>query len=187
MRRAFVCVYFFHWKIAYKLLQDDSLLLFKGHLDFLLNFRIALFDLFDVLVVLVLFLLEFWLLHFFGFFDSQTHVVNAPFQSRTIFLKFSDFCVLNLFKRYHFLFFLIGFDDAPHAVINAAFVQVFIGFDLISVLVSNSDQKETSLPAVDGNLSDDFIETLVVQFLPDRTKANFPGLFWNQSLVQLFA
>lgn len=75
------------------------------------------------------------------------------------------------------MFFLIGFDDAPHAVVNAAFVQVFIGFDLISVLVSNSDKKETPLPAVDGNLSDDFIETLVVQFLPDRTKANFPGLF----------
>jgi hypothetical protein len=75
------------------------------------------------------------------------------------------------------LFFLIGFDDAPHAVVNAAFVQVFIGFDLISVLVSNSDQKETSLSAVDGNLSDDFIETLVIQFLSDRTKANLSGLF----------
>jgi hypothetical protein len=46
------------------------------------------------------------------------------------------------------LFFLIGFDDAPHAVVNAAFVQVIIGFDLISVLVSNSDQKKTSLSMV---------------------------------------
>jgi len=75
------------------------------------------------------------------------------------------------------LFFLIGFDDAPHAVVDAAFVQVFIGFDLVSVLVSNSDQKETSLPAVDGDLSDDFVETLVVEFLSDRTKSDFPGLF----------
>ncbi len=54
----FVCV-FFPLKAADKLWEDDSLLLFEGHLDFLFDFGIGLLNLFDPLVVLILLLLEF--------------------------------------------------------------------------------------------------------------------------------
>ena len=72
-------------------------------------------------------------------------------------------------------------------MINTALIQFFVGFSLILILISDSDQKKSSLTTVDCNLSDNLIETLLIKFLSHRTKAYLSGLSLNQSFIQLFA
>ena len=72
-------------------------------------------------------------------------------------------------------------------MVYAALVQVFIRFCLASVLVPYSHKQKSSLPTINGYLSNGLIEALIVQLLPDWTEANFPGLFLDESLVELLA
>lgn len=68
-------------------------------------------------------------------------------------------------------------------MIDAALIQLFVGFGLVLILISDSDQKEASLATVYCDLSDNFIETLFIKFLSDRTKAHLSGLSLDQSFV----
>lgn len=52
---------------------------------------------------------------------------------------------------------------------DATFIEIFVSFYLIAVLVSDSDQKQTSLPAIYRNLPDNLIKALIIQLLSDRT------------------
>lgn len=58
-----------------------------------------------------------------------------------------------------------------------ALVQPLVCLYLVPVLVSDPHQEEPSLPAVDGDLPDDFIEALVVELLSDGADANLFGEF----------
>lgn len=53
-------------------------------------------------------------------------------------------------------------------------------------LVSDSDEEQSAFSAIDGDLSDEFIETLRVEFLSDGTDACFAGLALLQSLIEFF-
>lgn len=72
-------------------------------------------------------------------------------------------------------------------MVYAALVQIFVSFGLVSVLVSYSYKQKASLSTIDGYLPNGFIKALVVKFLSDWAKANFPGLFLKESFVKLLA
>jgi hypothetical protein len=72
-------------------------------------------------------------------------------------------------------------------MIDTAFIEFLVGFCLMLVLISDPDQKEPSLSAINGDLSDDLIKTLFVQLFSFRAQANLPRLSLNQSLVKLLA
>lgn len=61
-------------------------------------------------------------------------------------------------------------------MIDTALIQFFVSFGLVLILISDSDQKETSLTTVDCNLPDNFVETLLIKFLSGRTKTDLSGL-----------
>lgn len=88
---------------------------------------------------------------------------------------------------YHFLLFLVRFDNSPHTVVDAAFIQILIRLDLVTILVPDSDQKKPPLPTINRNLPDNLIETLIVQPLSYRTKPHLPGLLLNEALVEFLA
>lgn len=88
---------------------------------------------------------------------------------------------------YQSLLFSVGLNDASHAVAYTALIQVLVGFYLVAILVTNSDQKQAPLSTIDCDLPDNLIETLVVKFLSHRTKAYLSGLPLDKPFVQFFA
>lgn len=60
---------------------------------------------------------------------------------------------------------------------DTALIQSFISFDLASVLISHSHQKQPSLSTIYGNLPDNLIEALIIKLLSDRTDADLFRLF----------
>ena len=68
---------------------------------------------------------------------------------------------------------------------DAALVQSFIRFYLVPVLISDANQKQPSLSAVNSDLPDNFIEALVVELLADGADSYLFGLFGNQFFVQI--
>ena len=54
------------------------------------------------------------------------------------------------------------------------------------MLVSHSHQKQASLWAVDGDLSDDFVEALTEQFLSNGADPFGSGLSMLQSFIERF-
>lgn len=70
-------------------------------------------------------------------------------------------------------------------MVDRALVQVLIGLDLVAVLVTDAHEQEAALTAVDGDLPDGLIETLVEQLLPYGAEADLPGLSREQPLLQL--
>ena len=87
-------------------------------------------------------------------------------------------------NAYHLLLSLIGVDDPSHGMVNGTFVQIFVCFGLISILIPDSDQKKSSLPAVDCYLPDNLVKTLVKQFFPHGAQTNIPGLPADQSFIK---
>ena len=69
-------------------------------------------------------------------------------------------------------------------MVYRALVQIFVGFDLVTVLVPDPDEQEASLSAVDGDLTDDFVEALVEEFLTDGTKSYFSSHFVDKFFVE---
>lgn len=53
-----------------------------------------------------------------------------------------------------------------------------------SDLVSDSDEEKTSFGAIDGYLSDEFIEALTVELLSDGTYACLSGLALLESFIE---
>ena len=85
--------------------------------------------------------------------------------------------------KYHFLFFLIGLNDSAHCMIDTTFVQVLVGLDLVAILVSDSHQKKSSLPAINRYLPDDFIKALIIQLFSGWTESDLSRLTLCQSFV----
>ena len=63
----------------------------------------------------------------------------------------------------------------PHAVGNGAVVEALKCIQLLAKLVTDSYKQETPLGAIDGDLSDDFVETLLEESLSNRTDADCSG------------
>jgi hypothetical protein len=57
---------------------------------------------------------------------------------------------------------------------------------LISILISHSDKQQTALTAIDCDLTDSFIETLVEQLLTHWTQSDLSRLSVQQSFLELF-
>ena len=57
---------------------------------------------------------------------------------------------------------------------------------LVTILVSHSNQQQSSLPAIDCYLPNDLVKTLIEQFLSDWAKTNLSGLSIDQSFIKLF-
>jgi hypothetical protein len=53
-------------------------------------------------------------------------------------------------------------------------------------LVADAHQQQAAFGAVYGDLPDEFVETLTVEFLPDGADAGFPRLPLLQTLVEFF-
>lgn len=69
---------------------------------------------------------------------------------------------------------------------DATFVEPFVGFNLVSIFVSHSDQEETPLPAVYCYLADSLIEALVVELLTDGADTNLLCSFVKETLIKFF-
>ena len=67
----------------------------------------------------------------------------------------------------------------------AAFIQPFVRLYLISVLISHTNQKESSLSAVNCYLSDDLIKTLIVELLSGGTDSYLFSLLGNQFFIEI--
>ena len=55
-----------------------------------------------------------------------------------------------------------------HSEIFRTFVQGFIGLDGLFDLISDSHEEQASIIVANSDLSDDFIEALAEEFLPNR-------------------
>ena len=64
-------------------------------------------------------------------------------------------------------------------------VAYLVGLDSHPHFVSYSNKEESSVGAVDRDLSDLLIEALCVEFFPYRADSSFPGLAGLESVVQL--
>lgn len=174
------------WSIS-KLVQDGL-----NHLDFskatcisVLTFKLAAF----ISLTLWKWAVYFSFSLFFSVYFVSIIFAWSSFTDLSSWLHyFSSLAISRFYNnegKYYFLFFLIGLDDSTHRVINATFVEIFVGFDLVAILVSDSYQKEPSLPAIDCYLSDDLIKTLIIQLLSGWTKSDLSGLSMDESLVKL--
>lgn len=56
---------------------------------------------------------------------------------------------------------VLAVDHFAHSIGDTAFVEGFVGVDLISVFVSNPYQEQPALSTVDCYLADQLIETLL--------------------------
>lgn len=75
------------------------------------------------------------------------------------------------------MFFGISINNPPHTMINTALIKPLICLDLILVLDSNPYKQESPLPAINGDLPDNLIKALIIEFFPDSTNSHLLGLF----------
>ena len=85
----------------------------------------------------------------------------------------------------HVVLALLSHEGLAHAIRNRAFIQSLVGLDRHLDLVADAHQQETALGALDGDLADQLIEALRVEFLADGADAGLAGLACLQTLVQL--
>ena len=91
-------------------------------------------------------------------------VVNISFE-----FVYLGFHLLDLDEDLGFV--LFSLESLAHSVRDRTFVQGLVGLYGHFYLVSNSDQEETTLGTVDGNLPYDFVKTLGVQLFSNGTDA----------------
>lgn len=73
----------------------------------------------------------------------------------------------------------------PHSKCYRTFVECLVSLDCHLNLVSNSNQQEASLSAVNGYLSYELVEGLGIEFFSDQTDTRFTSLSLLQLLIQL--
>lgn len=90
---------------------------------------------------------------------------------------FSEF-LLSLFELVDLLLqlgsALFGLELLPHSEGHRTLVQSFIGRNCHFEFVANAHQKKASLGAVDGHLTDDLVEALVMELLADGADSGIP-------------
>lgn len=102
---------------------------------------------------------------------------------------FVQFPLVN-FKLLYF-FFELGFSLLrlklfTHSKSYGTLVESLVSSDRHLEFVSDSKKKDTSLWAVDGDLSNNLIETLRMKFLSNRTDAGLPRLSSQYSFIKQF-
>ena len=86
----------------------------------------------------------------------------------------------------HLVLLLLSHKSFAHSVCNAAFVERLVCLDSHSNFIAHSDQKESSLGAVNSDLTDKLIEALGIELLTNRTDTSLSGLTGTEPLVELF-
>jgi hypothetical protein len=76
----------------------------------------------------------------------------------------------------HFVFLLLRHECLSHSVGNGALVQGLVSLNSHLNFISYSDKKESSFGAIDGDLSDQLIEALGVEFFSDWADTSVSGL-----------
>lgn len=71
---------------------------------------------------------------------------------------------------------LLGLKGLAHTERNARLIQRLVRSNRHPNLIPDAQQKQASLGAVDGDLSDEFVEHLRVEFSSHGTNAGLPGL-----------
>ena len=96
--------------------------------------------------------------------------------------------VAGILKRFYLLnhlgFLLLCHQSLPHSIGNGAFVKSLVSLNGHFYFISDSDQQEAALSAVDGDLSDKLIEALGVQFFSLGADSCFSSRVGLQSLVK---
>ena len=72
----------------------------------------------------------------------------------------------------------------PHAVSDGTVVEALECIKLLTELVSHSDEQETSLSAVDCDLTDDLIEALLEKRFPNGTDSYSSSFTLIQTFVK---
>jgi len=95
-------------------------------------------------------------------------------------------CLFERFDgRVHVVLALLSHKGFPHAISDRALVKGLISLDSHLDFVTNTDQKETSFGAVDGDLTDQLIEALRVEFFANRANAGLSCLALLKLLFEL--
>jgi hypothetical protein len=81
-------------------------------------------------------------------------------------------------------FLVFAVNDFAHTIGYAALVQGFVGVDLITVFVANSDQEKSTLAAVDCYLSNQLVETLLEELLTNWADSDIACLPLFQPLIK---
>ena len=119
-------------------------------------------------------------------FILSDHIFNLLIQSLDLLLlRFT----LTLQLRYlirHLRLPLLRHQRFSHPKRNRRLVQTLIRHDRLLDLVSDPDEEESSLGAVDCDLSDELVEALGVELFSDGADAGFSGLSALDSLFELF-
>jgi hypothetical protein len=110
--------------------------------------------------------------------DLMLKLVDLPLKLRTLPLKGG-------YLKLHLLFPLLRLETLSHAIGNRGLVQSLISLYGHAYFIPDPDQQQPPLGAVDGDLPDELVEALGVQFLPKGADAGLPGLLVLQPLVQL--
>ena len=118
------------------------------------------------------------------FLVSLDNIINLLLKSVDLLFKFIAGILQLLNGRLHLILLLLSHESLSHSISNGTFVQCLVCLDCHLYLVSDSDQQESSLCAVDGDLSDEFVEALRVQLLPHGADSCFPRLPSLQPLLQ---
>ena len=85
----------------------------------------------------------------------------------------------------HLSFPLFRLQSLAHAVGDWGLVESLVGLHSHFDFVTDPHKKETSFGAVDGNLTNEFVESLGIKFFSDGADASLSGLSLLQFLVQL--
>ena len=76
----------------------------------------------------------------------------------------------------HFVFLLLSHQGFAHTVSDGALVKSLVSLNSHADFISNTDQQESTLSAVNSDLTDQLIEALGVQLFTDRADTSLSGL-----------
>ena len=85
----------------------------------------------------------------------------------------------------HFVLALLGHECFTHTISDGALVKSLIGLDGHFDLITDTDEEETSLSTVDGDLSDKFIEALSEKLLTEGANTSFTRLCSLDGSIEL--
>ena len=85
----------------------------------------------------------------------------------------------------HLILTLLGHESLAHAVGNWTLVKCLVSLNGHLDFVTNTDQKEASFSAIDGDLSDKFIEALSEKFLTEWANTSLSSLSFLDVGIEL--
>ena len=113
-----------------------------------------------------------------GLVDVDIEALDLLGQALAFLLQLSNLIL-------HVVLALLSHEGLAHTISDGAFIKSLVGLNRHLYLVTDTYQQETTFGALNGDLADQLVEALSVEFLTDGAYAGLAGLACLQTLVQL--